>query len=59
MTRGQGARGVFNLKPLSAQITSEVMAQVGRSWRWRLAALAAVAGEAVVLAGPLVHLWPR
>ncbi len=58
MTGGQEAKGV-DLEPLAAQITSEVMARVGRSWRWRLAALAAVAGEAVVLADAVVHLWPR
>ena len=46
------------LEPLAARITTEVMARVGRSWRWRLAALAVVAGEAVVLADALVRLWP-
>ncbi len=58
MDGGKGAGGL-DLEPLAAQIASEVMARVGRSWRWRLAALAAVASEAVVLADALVHLWPR
>ena len=58
MDGGKEAGGV-DLEPLAARITTEVMARVGRSWRWRLAALAAVAGEAVVLADALVHLWPR
>ena len=58
MTSGEEVRGV-DLEPLAARITTEVMARVGRSWRSRLAALAVVAGEAVVLADALVHLWAR
>lgn len=58
MTSGREAAGV-DLEPLAERITCEVMAQLGRSWRWTLVALAAVAGEAVVLADALVHLWPR
>ncbi len=47
------------LEQLAQQVVAGIMARVGRSWRWRLAALAVVAGEALVLADALVHLWAR
>ena len=58
MTSGQEARGV-DLEPLAARITSEVMARVGRSWRWRLAVGAAAAAAAVVVAGELAGVLGR